>query len=159
MPMLTLKRAISSLILAPIFFVILSAVLSVDQLKLIFTSLAFGVSMMIWATWLISLFQNSSSAAWKLLFGVFVTYLTIWGRSIYVYMYNLYGRPISWSDHPISAFWSYGFALAGLSILAATIDSEREPARVRSYWVIAAAVGVGAFAAGYLFATGFTMTE
>ena len=158
-PSITLKRAMAALVVSPVVFMVLSVFLSTSQLKNIFTPLAFGVALMIWGTWLISLFKNSSSRAWKLIFGVFATYLTIFGRSIYVYLYSLYGRPDTWADSPISAYWSYGFAVAGLAILAATIDGENEPATIRKYWVIAFAVAVGAFAAGYLFATGFTLME
>lgn len=158
-PSITLKRAIGALVLSPVVFLALTAFLSADQLKNTFTPLAFGVALMIWVTWLLSLFKNSSNRAWKLIFGVFATYLTIFGRSIYVYLYNLAGRPDSWADSPISAYWSYGFTVSGLAILAATIDGEQDAATIRRYWVIALAVGIGAFTAGYLFATGFQLND
>lgn len=160
-PAFTLKRAMAALVLSPVLFLVLTAFMDTSMLKNVFTPLAFGVSLMIWVTWLVSLFKESTIRAWKLIFGVFATYLTIFGRSIYAFVFAQQSEAdkLLMTANPISAYWSFGFTIAGLAILAATIDGENEPARVRRYWVIAFAVAVGAFAAGYLFATGFTFAD
>lgn len=150
---LTPNKAIVGIILSPVVFIIIAEFLTTNQIRNIFTPIAFGVSLMIWVTWLASFFSATQTRAWKLIFGIFATYLTIFARSAYVYAYNAAGRPDSWDLNPISAYWSYGFTIAGLAILAATIEGE-DPAPVGKYWVIIAAVAIGAFVAGATFAIG-----
>lgn len=155
-PKVSPNRVIGVAIALFVLYWILALFIPGKDLRGFFNAVAFGIQLFVVVTWgsaaAKAMRSDSKDGAWLLVLAVFHICLVALLSRTYSIVYNYFERPASWTDHPISGFFPYSFAIASVLLLISP-DVQGSVMRPRAWWMLLSSVAVGMFIAGFLFAT------
>jgi hypothetical protein len=150
---LTPNRAVVFVVCGFIAFWIAALFVPTPLLRDVFNSIGFGVALIVTITWGSAAWravrEGANSGAWQLILSLYLGWMTVLMQRVYAIVFNWEGRPVEWLDWPISGFWPYSYAVAGLLLLSAP-GVKADGMRSTALWSMIAAVAIGSLVAGIL---------